>query len=797
MKPKTSLTLNIYTKKKGIILLACTTILVSLLATYSSSDACLNVASSIPIHNIFGKFGAIMADLLYQNFGLAIFAVFPFMLYLSIRWFFRRPPRFVLFKTLYTILLVPCLCLLFSLITNHQLFSMMPCGGRVGVLLKKILLLEPKFKKWIISSSITLLLFYPYAVFIFGSKTRKVILKTHYCSKIFNTVYNFFYNFFAKIFNFVAHVVKAVLFLIKIPIFALKPMFILVRIIFFGKKSKKAVIKNNNKENKCDDNDDESRKIYEYVAPTPDLLKLIEQKDTVQSQMTCKENMQKLSCILGDFGVRGDMVDFRTGPIVTLYEFKLQAGVKASRVIGLSEDIARTMMVSSVRIATISGRDTLGLEVPNKERETVCFRKLIESNEYIHSEAQIPMILGCNIFGKPIVANLADMPHLLIAGTTGSGKSVGINGMILSMLYKLSPEQCRLIMIDPKMLEFSAYEGIPHLMMPVITDAKHAVLALKWVVREMENRYRMMSDAGVRNITGYNEKIKAKMAKQKVVKSNKKNNSNNNVKFKITKSEMNNIKNMIKDDNIYNNANDVSCYQTVDRETYDKLSSSEESEDTLMQYIVVIIDEMADLMVVAGKEIEVLVQRLSQMARAAGIHLIMATQRPSVDVITGVIKANFPTRISYHVTSKIDSRTILGEQGAEQLLGKGDLLFMLGGTKTLRVHGPLITDSEVENVVNFLKNNNDVPDYITLTTDEDGSDSDGGLYRIDGSDSDNAMYRQAINIVLGEKKTSISYLQRKLRIGYNKAANFIEQMESDGILSSPDHSGKRMILKSE
>ena len=416
-------------------------------------------------------------------------------------------------------------------------------------------------------------------------------------------------------------------------------------------------------------------------------------------------------------------------------EFKPQAGVKASRVISLSEDIARTMMVSSVRTAIISGRDTLGIEVPNKSREIVCFRRLIESKEYQETTANIPLILGCNIFGKPIVADLADMPHLLIAGTTGSGKSVGINGMILSMLYKLSPQECKLIMIDPKMLEFSAYADIPHLMLPVITDAKNAVLSLKWVVREMENRYHMMSEAGVRNITGYNQKVK--IAKQKSL-------NKHNLELEP------------------------------------------------MPYIVVIIDEMADLMVVAGKEIEVLVQRLSQMARAAGIHLIMATQRPSVDVITGVIKANFPTRISYHVTSKIDSRTILGEQGAEQLLGKGDMLFMHGGAKMLRVHGPMITDEEVENVVNYLKNNNSAPEYIKLTTSNGDENFVGSNF---DDENDNSLYRQAVNIVINEKKTSISYLQRKLRIGYNKAANFIEQMEEDGILSSPDPSGKRILIK--
>ena len=717
--------LGVKTKRKGVVLLLFSTILLTSLLSYSSSDNCINVVSDLPTKNLLGSFGAIIADILYQYFGFAIFTCFPFIFYLSFTYITKRKPRFLIFKIIYTFILTLCITFLLGCITKYQYLFTISLGGRIGMLLNKLApFLFIKITAFM--SIIGLIIIYPYAVFVFGKKTNQQILKQKKTSPFQITLFIF---------------IKKTHETIKITWFILTSPIKMIKIICSSlKKSKKRKIKQQTKNT----NENINRitleeNIKTYTPPVASLLKVIEKNNVAQSQNICKNNLDKLAKILGDFGVRGDMIGYKPGPIVTLYEFKPQAGVKASRIIGLADDIARTMMVSSVRTATISGRDTLGIEVPNKDREIVCFRRLIESQEYQYSNANIPMILGCNIFGKPIIADLTDMPHLLIAGTTGSGKSVGINGMILSMLYKLSPEECKLIMIDPKMLEFSAYEGIPHLMLPVITDAKNAVLALKWVVREMENRYKMMAEAGVRNITGYNQKAKLNMQ------------------------------------NTQANKHDY------------------ELDIQPMHYIVVIIDEMADLMVVAGKEIEVLVQRLSQMARAAGIHLIMATQRPSVDVITGVIKANFPTRISYHVTSKIDSRTILGEQGAEQLLGKGDMLFMLGGTKTLRVHGPMITDDEVENVVNYIKKYNQKPEYIILTNNDENDDN----WNTDvfDNDNDNTLYRQAVKIVITEKKTSISYLQRKLRIGYNKAANFIEKMEEDGILSSPDQSGKRILIK--
>ena len=730
MRGKTLATLGIKTKNRGIIMLLLTSSFFLSLVSYSSSDDCLNVVNNVATRNLLGSFGAIIADVMYQYLGLAVFLPFPFLIYLSYKYISKTPVKFAAFKIFYTLIALICVSFILGAISRYQYSFKIPLGGVIGVSINKHVQLL-SIKLVMISASLILIGFYPYFVFTFGNKIKRQKLKHGSC-KHSNSIFMVIY----KIVNCINTIVLMIFLILKSPLKCIT----ILRSVY---KKNKIINKRSSQQNVSTIVKQPLREEYRYNQPMTSLLKVVKNENETQSQFTYKSNLDKLAKILGDFGVRGEMTGYRPGPIVTLYEFKPQAGVKASRVIGLADDIARTMMVGSVRIATISGRDTLGIEVPNKNRDIVCFRRLIESQEYQQSDTKIPLVLGCNIFGKPIVADLTDMPHLLIAGTTGSGKSVGINGMILSMLYKLSPEECKFIMIDPKMLEFSAYTGIPHLMLPVITDAKNAVLSLKWVVKEMENRYRLMSEAGVRNIIGYNKKIK--LEKQKA------------------------------------------------RENPDGIRLDLQS----MHYIVVIIDEMADLMVVAGKEIEVLVQRLSQMARAAGIHLIMATQRPSVDVITGVIKANFPTRISYHVTSKIDSRTILGEQGAEQLLGKGDMLFMPGGSKTLRVHGPMITDEEVENVVRYLKLNNPQPNYITLTKDngEEGLDSDVA-YNFD-NENDNILYKKALGIVMTEKKTSISYLQRKLRIGYNKAANFIEQMETDGIVSSPDPSGRRVLIKED
>ena len=476
-----------------------------------------------------------------------------------------------------------------------------------------------------------------------------------------------------------------------------------------------------------------------------------------------EENARMLESVLDDYGVKGEIVSVRPGPVVTMYELEPAPGLKASRVIGLADDIARSMSALSARVSTVPGRSVIGIELPNDNREMVGFREILSSRAYGDGHQRLPLALGKDIAGDPVVANLAKMPHLLIAGTTGSGKSVAINTMILSLLYKLTPEDCRMIMIDPKMLELSVYDGIPHLMSPVVTDPKKAVVALKWVVAEMEDRYRKMSKMGVRNIDGYNGRVEEALKKGEM--------------FSRT-------------------------VQTgFDDETGEPVFETEEFAPEKMPYIVVIVDEMADLMMVAGKEIEACIQRLAQMARASGIHLIMATQRPSVDVITGTIKANFPTRISFQVTSKIDSRTILGEMGAEQLLGMGDMLYMAGGGKIIRCHGPFVSDEEVEEVVNHLKAYGP-PEYLGSVLqgpDEDRADSIDAVLGLGGgnSDGEDTLYDQAVAIVIKDRKCSTSYIQRKLAIGYNKAARLVEQMEDEGVVSGANHVGKREVLVPE
>ncbi|WP_282170489.1 DNA translocase FtsK [Ruegeria atlantica] len=497
-------------------------------------------------------------------------------------------------------------------------------------------------------------------------------------------------------------------------------------------------------------------------------LSLLSNPSSIQrhhlSDEALEENARMLENVLDDYGVKGEITSVRPGPVVTMYELEPAPGLKASRVIGLADDIARSMSALSARVSTLPGRSVIGIELPNENREMVVLREILASRDFGDGNHALPLALGKDIGGESMVANLAKMPHLLIAGTTGSGKSVAINTMILSLLYKLTPDECRLIMIDPKMLELSVYDGIPHLLSPVVTDPKKAVVALKWVVGEMEDRYRKMSKMGVRNIAGYNGRVKDALAKGEM--------------FSRT-------------------------VQTgFDDETGEPTFETEEFAPEAMPYIVVIVDEMADLMMVAGKEIEACIQRLAQMARASGIHLIMATQRPSVDVITGTIKANFPTRISFQVTSKVDSRTILGEMGAEQLLGQGDMLYMAGGAKITRCHGPFVSDEEVEEIVNHLKQFGP-PDYVNTVLDgpsedkADNIDAVLGLNTGGNTNGEDALYDQAVAIVIKDRKCSTSYIQRKLAIGYNKAARLVEQMEDEGVVSSANHVGKREILVPE
>jgi DNA segregation ATPase FtsK/SpoIIIE, S-DNA-T family len=494
-----------------------------------------------------------------------------------------------------------------------------------------------------------------------------------------------------------------------------------------------------------------------YVLPALDLLKAAPPSSGPPiDKAGLERNARLLESVLDDFHVKGSIVEVRPGPVVTMYELEPAAGIKASRVVQLADDIARNMSALSARVATIPGRSVIGIELPNSKRESVVFHEMVASRAFEDQTAQLPIILGKNIAGDPVIADLAPMPHLLVAGTTGSGKSVGLNAMILSLLYKLSPDQCRLIMIDPKMLELSIYDNIPHLLAPVVTEPAKAIRALKWAVEQMEDRYRMMASLGVRGLSSFNDKVRqAKVKGQQLGRR----------------------------------------VQTgYDAETGQPIYEEEQLEYEVLPQIVIVVDELADLMMTAGKEVEFLIQRLAQKARAAGIHLIMATQRPSVDVITGVIKANLPTRISFAVTSKIDSRTILGEQGAEQLLGKGDMLYMPGGKQIARVHGPFVSDDEVRAVADHWRSQGS-PDYIMAVTEEP---EDGG-WTIDGAPSgedspEDQLFRRAVQVVAESQKASTSYVQRQLRVGYNSAARLIERMEAEGLVSRPDHVGRREVL---
>ncbi len=491
-----------------------------------------------------------------------------------------------------------------------------------------------------------------------------------------------------------------------------------------------------------------------YRLPELAMLAKSKARAAAIDEAQLRHNAQTLENVLAEFGVRGQIDHIRPGPVVTLYELVPAAGVKSARVVALADDIARSMSVAACRVSVVPGRNAIGIELPNATRETVFLRDLLSSPEYEKASQILPLALGETIGGEPYIVDLAKMPHLLIAGTTGSGKSVGVNAMILSILYRLTAEEVRFIMIDPKMLELSAYDGIPHLLAPVVTDPKRAIVALKWTVREMEDRYRRMSKIGVRNVAGYNERAREAMSRKEHF---------------------------------------IRTVQTGFDERGRPMFEEEKIRPDPMPYLVVVIDEAADLMMVAGKDIEGAVQRLAQMARAAGIHLIMATQRPSVDVITGTIKANFPTRISFQVTSKIDSRTIMGEQGAEQLLGMGDMLYMAGGGRVTRLHGPFVSDAEVDTVARFLRAQGK-PDYVpdvTALSEEDEDEGPGGM----GGDGEGVdLYDQAVAIVTRDRKASTSYIQRRLQIGYNRAASLIERMEKEGVVSLANHAGKREVL---
>lgn len=678
--------------------------------SYNYKDQSLNTATNEEVTNLGGIVGSYLADILVQFLGLASITIATTIVYFLI---FRASLLKILYLTLINVAIYAILSQLSLGITARYMH-----GGIVG----NALIDHCPFYIFTVVASIGV-------VGLVGWK-RTVYSLLFLCKKIA--------SFFAKFLFFRLR---------KTTDYSIAPLVI---------EGKYRTTRQQPKERQKKATEEIFKPpSSEFEFPSIHLLSKVEES-MQRKQLNALESNKNLSLleqVLSDFGVQGKIISVCYGPVVTLYKLEPQAGTKSARVIGLADDIARSMSALSARISIIRGQNAMGIELPNKEREIVMLRDLLESPEYQNANLNLPIALGKEISGKPVIADLTKMPHLLVAGTTGSGKSVAINTMILSLVYRLSPDECKMIMIDPKMLELSIYDAIPHLITPVVTEPKKAVIALKWIVKEMENRYRMMSYLNVRNVINYNQKITEAM--------------NSGIELERVVQ--------------------IGFNSTTGKPLFEKIPLKMET----FPYIVVIVDEMADLMLVAGKDIECSIQRLAQMARAAGIHIIMATQRPSVDVITGVIKANFPTRISFAVTSKIDSRTILGEQGAEQLLGMGDMLYMASGGKIIRVHGPFVSDDEVQNIVDHLKTQGE-PNYMEEITREDENsfaESEG-----ETDDEENDLYNQAVAIIQRDQKVSTSYIQRQLRIGYNRAANIVERMEKEGIVSAPSYSGKREIL---
>ena len=723
------------------------------LFSYSPTDPSLNTAISNAIpKNIGGFIGANTADILYQIFGLSALIMPIFFLVWTVH-FWRKTMRFkpLLYIPLWIITLMMISSLISFIGTLKIEATQVPAGGMFGLWVYDYLI---KIKQsystvFVISSIVIVFLVLIGAYFSLGIAGLKGInfkwagLIVLIIKKPFVWLYNIIY----KAYDLIPQSKSSLTPLIIKSNSIEDDIASIDEPVSQNKKEKRQSIAKNHKKSNFTYSADNK-----FILPHIDLLTLHKSK---QQKVDPKEIMrasEALLQVLSDFGVKGDIVGANSGPVVTMYEFEPAPGIKSSRIIGLADDIARSMSALSARVAVVTGRNVIGIELPNPKRETVYLRDVFEHKDYQSHANRLPLALGKDINGSPIIVDLAKMPHLLVAGTTGSGKSVAVNTMILSLMYSLPPEKCRFIMVDPKMLELSIYDDIPHLLTPVVTDPKKAVIALKWAVKEMEQRYQAMSRLAVRNIEGYNSRINDAAEKGEILHRR---------------------------------------VQTgFDRETGKPVFEDQVMPLEKLPYIVVIVDEMADLMLVAGKDIETAIQRLAQMARAAGIHLIMATQRPSVDVITGTIKANFPVRISFQVTSKIDSRTILGEMGAEQLLGQGDMLYMAGGGRITRVHGPFVSDSEVEAVVSYLKSQGQ-PDYVDNITVED-DDEEGAT--IEGGGSGDAMYDQAVAIIMRERKVSTSFIQRHLQIGYNRAARIIEKMEAEGIISQPNHAGKREIL---
>ncbi|ETS09506.1 hypothetical protein BHOIPH791_06450 [Bartonella henselae] len=770
----------------GLGLLGFIVFCVFALATWNVADPSLTHATTNEIINSMGWTGAIFSDFFMQFFGLASLGVLLPPLFWSFLLLAQKNIHNLVFRLFLWVVSTTCFLISFALMTPLAPFTNWPLPmGLGGVLGDKVLsvaslifsvFLSP-FQSVLLGIALIFLSFLMAAFagnVIWRRRKNKRKLKNVQKNEILEPIFDVpedteyvqeegKHGFFITTFGALLHLFYFLqarffrFFSFKRQSKRQEKSFDRIEPIFFDEKTKCE-----NSQNKVFTSSVKNRVFKplttssngNFLLPLLDYLSVSPPtaRDAKLSPAFLKANSQELEGILLDFGVKGQIIDARPGPVVTLYEFEPAAGIKSSRIIGLADDIARSMRAISARVAVVPGRNVIGIELPNVKREMVYLREILQAQEFVESKAKLGLALGKTIGGETVIADLAKMPHLLVAGTTGSGKSVAINTMILSLLYRMTPEQCRLIMVDPKMLELSVYDGIPHLLTPVVTDPKKAVIALKWAVREMEERYSKMSKLGVRNIDGFNARLKE------------------------AESQGENLTRIIQ--------------VGFDHETGEPLYETEKLDFSPMPYIVVIIDEMADLMMVAGKDIEGAVQRLAQMARAAGIHVIMATQRPSVDVITGTIKANFPTRISFSVSSKIDSRTILGEQGAEQLLGQGDMLFMMGGGRIQRVHGPFVADDEVEQVVAHLKGQAR-PDYLETITQEIVENGDDVSLTSPSADDP---YSQAVAVVLRDRKASTSYIQRRLGIGYNRAASLIERMEEEGIISAANHAGKREIL---
>lgn len=738
--------LKILAKKLcGFALIALVIVLYISLLSYNPADPCINQQNNLAPSNLLGFFGANLADIVLCSLGISL-PIFATGL-LIWGYYLIRYNTIIEFKTCLFAFILGIISLSSAInLIYPTTFGNYPLGGKfaqisAGFLQTKIANLNLLYGFELLVSILFFLSFIALNM-VLGLSLRNWYSLLKFITKKIYLITQIFIVLIVKIYN-KSRGKKAVIVRkepkIKEPKKQEKPKPIEAKVSVPTKKTS----------NNISDG-------YTY----PDINLLSRPKDKGGNEISQKEldaTASKLEEVLQEFGVNGKIVKVRPGPVVTLYELEPAPGTKTARVISLADDIARSMSAISVRIAVVPGSNTIGIEMPNSKRETVWLKDLLSDPQFKETKNTLNIVLGKDIGGKNTYADLAKMPHLLVAGTTGSGKSVGVNSMILSLLYRMKPEECKLIMIDPKMLEFSMYNGIPHLLTPVITDPTKAVIGLKWAVREMEERYRKMAQLNVRNISGYNQKLKELRESGE----------------KITRT----------------------IQIGFDAETGKPIYEEQEIDTTELPYIVIVVDEMADLMLVAGKEVEAAIQRLAQMARAAGLHLIMSTQRPSVDVITGTIKANFPSRISFQVTSKIDSRTILGEQGAEQLLGMGDMLYMPAGLRPLRVHGSFVKDSEVEAVVEFLKTQR-APEYIEEVTagELNSKDSISVFDNTSMGAGEEDLYTQAVNIVRNDKKASTSYIQRKLRIGYNRAAALIDRMEEEGIVGPADHVGRREIL---